>query len=142
VRAAEAYAEAAFLNGRAQDALSQLESLKMRNNLDYYQRSRVEARIAAMTPIVLELRKDGVRPADADRQQRELQPRPAVTMHFGSDSSQNCPGYNGSARTSYGRAGVGQTSYGLASLGQASFSSASDNRCNSDDDPTAVPYRW
>ena len=75
VRASEAYAEAAFLNGRAEDALNQLETLKRRNDIDYYQRVRIDARIAAMTPIVLELRKDGVRPDAADRQHSELAPR-------------------------------------------------------------------
>jgi predicted Zn-dependent protease len=141
VRAAEAYAESAFLNGRAQDALSQLEALKTRSDLNYYQRSRIEARIAVMTPIVLELRKDGVRPADADRQQQDLKPRSGLTMHFGSDSRQNCPGYNGFARASSGQARVGQTSYGLASLGQATFSSVTSDRCNSDDDPAELPLR-
>jgi predicted Zn-dependent protease len=78
VRAAEAYAEAAFLNGRAQDALNQLEALTKRDDLDYYQRSRIDARIAEMTPIVLELRKQGVHPGDADRQQQDLAPRASL----------------------------------------------------------------
>ena len=78
VRAGEAYAEVAFLNGRAEDALNQLEALKKRGDLDYYQRSRIDARIAAMTPIVLELRKDGVRPADADRDHTHLAPQESV----------------------------------------------------------------
>jgi predicted Zn-dependent protease len=67
VRAAEAYAEAAYLNGRAEDALNQLQALKLRDDLDYYQRSRIDARIGEMMPLVLELREEGLR---ADRQGR------------------------------------------------------------------------
>lgn len=57
VRAAEAYAEWAFLNGRAEDALNQLKTLSSKQELTYYQRARVDSRITAMTPIVLDLRK-------------------------------------------------------------------------------------
>jgi predicted Zn-dependent protease len=57
VRAAEAYAEWAFLNGRTEDALNQLKTLSSKQDLTYYQRARVDARITAMTPIVLDLRK-------------------------------------------------------------------------------------
>lgn len=78
VRASEAYAEAAFLNGRAEDALNQLETLTKRDDLDYYQRSRIDARIAEMTPIVLELRKDGVRPSDADRDHTQHAVHPSL----------------------------------------------------------------
>ena len=63
-RAGEAYAEAAYLNGRAEDALNQLQGLLERGDLDYVQRSRVEARIAAITPEVLELRRRKIRPQD------------------------------------------------------------------------------
>ena len=66
VRAAEAYAEAAFLNGHAEDALNQLKRLATRQDLDYYQRSRIDARIAQLTPIVLEARKrDSDSPPDS-----------------------------------------------------------------------------
>lgn len=64
VRAGEAHAEAAYLSGRAEDALNQLGALKKRDDLDYYQRARIDARIAALTPLVLELRKQGLRPGD------------------------------------------------------------------------------
>ena len=57
IRAAEAYAEVAWLNGRADDALSQLERLRKDPDLDFYQRSRIDARIAAITPDALELRR-------------------------------------------------------------------------------------
>jgi predicted Zn-dependent protease len=61
VRASEAHAEAAYLAGRAEDALNQLQALKQRDDLDYYQRARIDARIAELTPVVLELRERGIR---------------------------------------------------------------------------------
>ena len=64
VRAGEAHAAAAFLNGRAEDALNQLKDLSKRRDLDYYQRTRIEARIEEMTPVVLELRRRKIKPAD------------------------------------------------------------------------------
>ena len=65
VRAGEAWAEAAYLGGRPEQALVQLNNLKKRGNLDYYSRSRIEARIAAITPTVLELRRQGIRDEEA-----------------------------------------------------------------------------
>ncbi|WP_425527654.1 M48 family metalloprotease [Xylella fastidiosa] len=65
-RASEAYAEAAFLNGRPEQALIQLQALK-KENLDYVTRARVDARIAAITPAVLEMRRQGIRDPDLDR---------------------------------------------------------------------------
>jgi predicted Zn-dependent protease len=64
VRAGEAHAAAAYLNGRAEDALNQLTQLTKRSDLDYYQRTRIEARIAEMTPTVLELRRRKIKPSD------------------------------------------------------------------------------
>lgn len=61
VRAGEAWAEAAYLGGRPEQALVQLNHLKKRDDLDYYARARIDARIAAITPVVLELRRQGVR---------------------------------------------------------------------------------
>ena len=43
----------------------QLNNLKKRSTLDYYARSRIDARIAAITPTVLELRRQGIRDEDA-----------------------------------------------------------------------------
>jgi predicted Zn-dependent protease len=63
-RAGEAYAEAAYLNGRAEDALNQLAALLKRNDLNYVQRARIEARIAAITPEVLDLKRRKIRPQD------------------------------------------------------------------------------
>lgn len=67
VRAGEAHAEAAYLGGRPELALVQLNHLKKREDLDYYARARVEARIAAITPTVLELRRQGIRDEDVRR---------------------------------------------------------------------------
>lgn len=64
VRAGEAHAEVAFLTGRAEDALNQLQRLKDNNRLDYVQRARIDARMAAITPIVLELRAEGIHAGD------------------------------------------------------------------------------
>lgn len=57
VRAAEAYAEAAWLTGHPEDALNQLKALSKQGDLTYYQRSRIDARITQLTPAVLALRK-------------------------------------------------------------------------------------
>ena len=64
VRAGESYAIASYLNGRAEDAYNQLREIAKRTDLDYYQRKRVEALIEQMTPIVLDLRRRKVKPAD------------------------------------------------------------------------------
>ena len=68
IRAGEAYAEAAYLGGRPEQALVQLNTLKKRPELDYYARARIESRIAAITPVVLELRRQGVRDEALQRQ--------------------------------------------------------------------------
>ncbi len=65
VRAGEAWAEAAVLSGRPEQALVQLGNLKKRDDLDYYARSRIDARIAAITPTVLELRRQGIKDEEA-----------------------------------------------------------------------------
>ena len=67
IRAGEAYAEAAYLSGRPEQALVQLNTLKKRAEVDYYARARIEARIAAITPTVLELRRQGIRDEDLRR---------------------------------------------------------------------------
>lgn len=70
VRAGEAYAEAEYLNGNPEKALLQLNTLRKRADLDYYARARIDARIAAITPTVEELRRQGIRDMDDDRQAR------------------------------------------------------------------------
>ena len=67
VRAAEAFADATYLSGHATDALNQLQRLLKRNDLDYYERARIQARIEFITPIALELARRGI---SADRQGR------------------------------------------------------------------------
>jgi beta-barrel assembly-enhancing protease len=67
VRAAEAYADVALLSGRLEDAMNQLRALTERRDLDYYQRARIDARIAEVTPYVLELRRRGVKPGEQGR---------------------------------------------------------------------------
>lgn len=62
VRAAEAFADATYLSGRPADAMDQLERLLDRDDLSYYQRARIEARIEFLTPIILELRRRGALP--------------------------------------------------------------------------------
>lgn len=64
VRAGEAHATAAYLNGRAEDALNQLKQITKRGDLNYYQRTRVEALIAQMTPLVLDMRRHKIKPED------------------------------------------------------------------------------
>ncbi|MDI1253825.1 M48 family metalloprotease [Thermomonas sp.] len=87
VRAGEAWAEAAVLNGRPEQALVQLNNLKRRSTLDYYARSRIDARIAAITPIVLELRRQGIRDEDATR--GKLQSGSKLRFDTGVDSSKS-----------------------------------------------------
>ncbi len=62
IRAGEAFADATFLSGRASDALEQLKRLLKNKDINYYQRARIEARIEAITPIVLELQRRGITP--------------------------------------------------------------------------------
>ncbi|MGH8183115.1 MAG: M48 family metalloprotease [Rhodanobacteraceae bacterium] len=57
VHAGIAYADATFLSGQAADALDQLHRLLKRKDLDYYTRAQINARIAQITPIVLEIRR-------------------------------------------------------------------------------------
>ncbi len=63
-RAGEAFAEAAYLNGRAEDALNQLNALLKRNDIGYIQRARIEARISAITPEVLDMKRRKIKPQD------------------------------------------------------------------------------
>ena len=56
-RAGEAFADASYYSGRPFDAMEQLKRLLKRDDLDYYARVRIQARIAELTPLVLELHK-------------------------------------------------------------------------------------
>ena len=74
VRAGEAYADASYYAGRPFDAMEQLKRLLQRNDLDYYARVRIEARITELTPLVLELRKRKIQTADnPDGRQQQVQ---------------------------------------------------------------------
>lgn len=57
VRAGEAFAYASYYSGRPFDAMQQLRRLLDRPGLDYYQRARIQAHIAELTPLLMELRK-------------------------------------------------------------------------------------
>jgi predicted Zn-dependent protease len=70
IRAGEAWAEVAWLNGRPEQALVQLRTLHKRPDLDYYARARIEARIAAITPKVLDLREQGIHDRELDPNSR------------------------------------------------------------------------
>ncbi|HUH29874.1 MAG TPA: M48 family metalloprotease [Rhodanobacter sp.] len=64
VRAAEAFADASYYSGRPFDAMEQLKRMLKRTDLDYYARVRIQARIAELTPLVLELKKRKVKTED------------------------------------------------------------------------------
>jgi predicted Zn-dependent protease len=72
VRAGEAFADASYYSGRPYDAMEQLKRLLKRDDLDYYARVRIQARIAELTPLVLELHKRKIKtedsPGDGSRQ--------------------------------------------------------------------------
>ncbi len=71
VRAEEAYAQQVFLLGQVYDAVSQLEKLIKKPELDYYQRSRIEARLNDYRPILAEIqREDGFDPSEQRRDRR------------------------------------------------------------------------
>jgi beta-barrel assembly-enhancing protease len=57
VRAGEAFARAAAYRGALEDALGQLQTITRNRNLSYYERARIDAQIAELTPIVLEIQK-------------------------------------------------------------------------------------
>lgn len=59
-RAGEAHAEATWLGGRAEQALLQLQTLKHNGGLDYVSQARIDARIEALMPEVLELKRQGI----------------------------------------------------------------------------------
>ncbi|WP_347261427.1 M48 family metalloprotease [Rudaea sp.] len=90
VRAGEAHATAAYLNGRAEDALNQLKDISKRSDLDYYQRTRIEALIAAMTPLVLDLRRHKIRPEDQGKLMAGgncLKPKTGLSFSMHTDST-------------------------------------------------------
>jgi predicted Zn-dependent protease len=59
IRAGESYARAFALRGAYDDALRQLQDLARQPDLDFYQRARIDAQIAELTPRVLAMRREG-----------------------------------------------------------------------------------
>ena len=94
VRAGEAHATAAYLNGRAEDALNQLKDISKRGDLNYYQRTRVEALIAQMTPLVLDLRRHKIKPADQGKFSATCLKNPSG-LHFSAQATPLVPTPNG-----------------------------------------------
>ena len=74
VRAGEAFADASYYSGRPFDALEQLKRLLKRDDLDYYARVRIQARIAELTPLVLELHKRKIQTEDNPDSRQQLRP--------------------------------------------------------------------
>ena len=73
IRAGEAFADASYYSGRPYDAMEQLKRLLKRDDVDYYARVRIQARIAELTPLVLELNKRNIKTEDRpDRGSRQL----------------------------------------------------------------------
>jgi predicted Zn-dependent protease len=89
VHAGIAYADATFLSGHAADSLDQLHRLLDRKDLDYYARAQINARIAQITPIVLEIRR---RHLDQDRDDgNQLQDSGSRTgLRFGACAGTRC----------------------------------------------------
>jgi predicted Zn-dependent protease len=92
VRAGEAYAQASYLSGRPFDAMEQLKGVLKRNDLDYYARARIQAHIAELTPLVMELRKRRIstddNPDGTDQTQQQFGPgcKDRVCFSMGADS--------------------------------------------------------
>ena len=88
VHAGIAYADATFLSGHAADALDQLHRLLKRSDLDYYTRAQIDARIAQITPIVLEIRRRHL-DQDQNGNSNSLQGR-QNGFHFGACAGAAC----------------------------------------------------
>jgi predicted Zn-dependent protease len=89
VHAGIAYADATFLSGHAADALDQLHRLLKRNDLDYYSRAQIDARIAQITPIVLEIRRRHLDRDDQGDNGNSLQ-QSRTGLHFGACAGTAC----------------------------------------------------
>ena len=89
VNAGIAYADATFLSGQAADALDQLHRLLKRKDLDYYTRAQIDARIAQITPIVLEIRRRHLDQDGSDSNQLQGQ-QPETGLRFGACAGVTC----------------------------------------------------
>jgi len=74
IRAGEAFADASYYSGRPFDAMEQLKRLLKRDDLDYYARVRIQARLTELTPLVLELHKRRISTDDNPNGQQQFQP--------------------------------------------------------------------
>ncbi|MBN8922440.1 MAG: M48 family metallopeptidase [Rhodanobacter sp.] len=90
-RAGEAFADASYYSGRPFDAMEQLNRLLKRDDLSYYARARIQARITELTPLVLELRKRKIEtpdnPATRDGSRQLQDDRCAGRLCFGLESN-------------------------------------------------------
>jgi predicted Zn-dependent protease len=86
VRAGESYAIASYLNGRAEDAYNQLKDISKRTDLDYYQRTRIEALIEQMTPIVLDLRRRKIKPSEQGKLVEDNRPGISLCLSAACDT--------------------------------------------------------
>jgi beta-barrel assembly-enhancing protease len=102
IRASEAHATAAYLNGRAEDALNQLKDITKRNDLNYYQRTRVEALIAQMTPYVLDLRRHKIRPEDQGKLAATCLKKPSTGLTFSAQALPQSGNSNNSTADPFG----------------------------------------
>jgi len=73
IRAGEAFADASYYSGRPFDAMEQLKRLLKREDLDYYARVRIQARLTELTPLVLELHKRRISTDDNPNGQQQFQ---------------------------------------------------------------------
>ncbi len=111
MRAGEAFADASYYAGRPFDAMEQLKRLLKRDDLDYYARARIQARIAELTPLVLELNKRNIKTEDNANGQQRLVPSASCDAAWcfgasggGSTSSPGAsPVTDGTRRSSFAR---------------------------------------
>ena len=82
IRAGEAFADASYYSGRPFDAMEQLKRLLKRTDLDYYARVRIQARIAELTPLVLELHKRRIKTDDSPDGQQQWQSQDHCTARL------------------------------------------------------------
>lgn len=75
IRAAEAFADASYYSGRPFDAMEQLKRALKRDDLDYYARVRIQARITELTPLLLELHKRKIATEDNPDRPQQLRTR-------------------------------------------------------------------
>ncbi|MGH8125415.1 MAG: M48 family metalloprotease [Rhodanobacteraceae bacterium] len=87
IHAGIAYADATFLSGHAAAALDQLHRLLKRQDLDYYTRAQINARIAQIKPIVLEIHRRHLDRTEADGNSLQARPEPS---HFKACAGANC----------------------------------------------------